>query len=221
MVRRSKKSAPKRTSRRDIDSLPDNRGDLPHRPKRTYVTRSIALPRTTQMVTWRQSAEGTIVASASAVVTQQFAFTLSSLDQYTTFTALFDQYRIDAIRFAVVPCANALGLSDAINYQPLYCVIDYDDNVALSSVAVARQYDNLIELGVGESLERTFAPKIQVQTNLANTTTGGISNIGPQWLDCNTAGIYHYGVKLLVPQGNADNKWDIFVEYYVSFASVR
>jgi hypothetical protein len=180
-----------------------------------------------QVFTMRQTEESVLTASNSGAVTSQFQVALSAYDNLTALSALFDQFRVDAVRYTIVPQQNAVGLftNSTTSFTPLYCVIDYDDGAGLSSVAVARSYDNLIELGAGESCSRLFAPRVQEGVNNASGTAGGIGIRGPQWIDCASTSVLHYGVKILVPQVTAAQtllpSWNIFVEIYTSFTGVR
>jgi hypothetical protein len=216
-----------RKPKKDADMAPDPIGDIAPRVKRTYETKSCPIPRMPQVFTVRQTEESVITASNSGAVTSQFQVALSAYDNLAAFAALFDQFRVDCVRYTIVPQQNAVGLftNSTTSYTPLYCVIDYDDGSGLSSVAVARSYDNLIELGAGESLSRTFAPRVQEGVNNASGTAGGIGIRGPQWIDVASTSVLHYGIKVLVPQVTAAQtllpSWNVFVEIYTSFTGVR
>jgi hypothetical protein len=216
-----------KSSQKGADMPPDPKGDIAPRVKRTYETRSCSIPRMPQVFVFRQTEESTITASNSGAVTSQFQVALSSYDNVTPLTALFDQYRVDCVRYSIVPQQNAVGLftNSTTSYTPLYCVIDYDDGTGLSSTANARAYDNLIELGAGESLCRVFAPRVQEGVNNASGTAGGIGIRGPQWIDCASTSVLHYGIKVLVPQVTAAQtllpSWNVFVEIYTSFTGIR
>jgi len=96
-------------------ALPDPRGDLPRHIRRTYETSSCALPKTTQVCTFRQFNEpAAIVANAAAAVSAAVNFQLASLDAAAALV-IWDQYRIDAIRFTIIPSNNAIGLQTATN----------------------------------------------------------------------------------------------------------
>lgn len=198
---------------------------MPGRVKRTYVTRSVSIPRTTSQFCTRQITDATLTASASAAVTGAYTFTLATLDQYSTFTSLFDQYRCAAIRISIVPQNNAIGLFTAstVYLESLYCVLDYDNSTALSNVAAARQYDNCIELAPAESLERTFKPRIAAAAYGSGAFTS-YANMGDVWLDCASPNVVYYGVKVIIPQCAASQTnlqvWDVILEEFWEFRSV-
>jgi len=138
---------------------------------------------------------------------------------------MFDQYRLDCIRFTIVPQNNALGLFAPATtaLAPVYCVIDYDDATALGSVAAAREYDNCIQLEPTESLSRTFAPRIAVAAYAGAFTS--FTNSAPQWIDLASPNVAHYGIKLYIPGVDAAQTllqvWDIQIEYWFSYRSLR
>jgi hypothetical protein len=145
--------------------------------------------------------------------------------QASSFSALFDQYRIDAVRFSIVPQNNAVGMLAPSNIAvvPIYCVIDYDDATALISAGDANKYDNTIILEPGESLARTFSPRMAAAVYSGAFTS--FANIGPEWIDVGSSGVLHYGVKLWIPAVVAAQTtlqtWSVQVEYFLSFRSLR
>jgi hypothetical protein len=162
--------------------------------------------------------------SASAVAATSYSFTLSDLDNTASFTGLFDQYRIDAIRFTIRPNQNAIGLftNSTTTMVPLYCVIDYDNDNTLSTAIQARSYDNVMIIAPGESACRTFRPHVAVAAY--SGTFVGFANQAMEWLDSATPTVRHYGIKLLAPQATAAQtqlqSWIIEREYYVSFRKI-
>lgn len=204
---------------------PDPRGDIPRRQKRTYHTVSTRIPRTTQTYTCVQTVDkATVAVSNTGNLALAYTFTLNDTDNVSNFQALFDQYRIDAIRLEIVPLQNALQVptQSTTSFSSLYNVLDYDNASALSGIGAAREYDNLIELAPGESCERVFSPRIAVAAYAGAFTS--FANQGPQWIDCSSPSVAHYGLKLLIPAAIAGQtllqSWQIFAQYYISFRSV-
>jgi len=222
---RKRNQKKRNSSARQERAAPDPRGDIPPRPKRTYVTSSVPIPKLTQQCTFRQFVVGTVQsASSSSTVANNYYFTLDSLPNYTALS-IWDQYRIDAIRIAFVPQNNAIGLvtNSTASLVDLYCVLDYDDANNLGSTSAALKYDNVIVAAPGESLERTFRPRIAKAAYQSAGFTGYV-NEESTWLDTAYHAIQHYGVKIFIPQAtNAQTTlqtWDVFIEYFVSFRSL-
>jgi hypothetical protein len=202
-------------------------GDIPRMPRSVYETVSCKIPRTTASYTCRQLQDTVLTATAGGATTLQLIFNLNVLDNGSVFVSLFDQWRIDAVKLRVVPQQPGLAFftNSTTTFTPVYVVLDYDDNVALGSAANARAYDTCIELGADETCTRVFRPRAQMQVNNATGTTGGISSVSPDWIDCSTSSVNHYGVKFFVPAAAAGQtslaSWNIFWDVYISFRAIR
>jgi hypothetical protein len=136
---------------------------------------------------------------------------------------VWDQYRIDAVRMTITAQNNAVGLvtNSTTALTALYTVIDYDNSTNLGSIATARQYSNCAVLEPGKSLIRTFQPRVAIGAYSGAFTS--FANMTPPWIDCSSASVNHYGIKIFVPGVTAAQtqlqSWDINFEYYVSLKS--
>jgi len=189
--------------------------DIPRQAKHTYTTVSCRPPRVTDFTTIRCQSDNLITATAGSAVTPSFNFSLALA---TIGSGFFDRYRIEAIRFSIVPRNNAVGLVSGLS--DLFFVIDYDDSNALTSTAQAMQNGTCIKLAPGESATRTFSPRVAVATY--NGSFGGFANQKAQWLDAASTTIQHYGVKIYVPATGVVGQtvfqqWDVNMEYFISF----
>jgi hypothetical protein len=190
--------------------------DIPARPKRTYETISCPFPRKSDTVTVHSQAVATQSASASANGFTTYTFSIANGNLST---GTFDQYRIKAVRFSVLPQNNAIGLvtNSTTTLVPFLCVIDYDDASALGSAAAAEAYSNCVTLAPGESCSRVFCPRMAVAAY--NGAFTGFANMEPQWIDAAYATVQHYGIKTWVPAATAGQTnlqtWQIIVEYAV------
>jgi len=193
-------------------------GDIPPPAMHTYKTVSCPLPRVTETCIVRALANATLTAQATANTAASYSFSLSNANVGAGF---WDQYKIEAIRFVIQPQNNAIGLvtNSTTTLTPLYCVIDYDDVTNLTSAAQAQSYSNCISLGPGESLERTFEPRLAMAAYSGAFTS--YANMPPQWIDAASTGVNHYGVKVFIPGVTAAQtllqSWDVVVEYFIRF----
>jgi hypothetical protein len=166
-----------------------------------------------------------LTAQAGVVTTSQPFFTLNALDQVASFQALFNEWRIDALRVKIVPQNNAIGLvtNTTTSLVELYNVIDYNDSTALASVAAAREYENCMVLAPGESGERVFQPRAATAMYQGAFTAYG--NVGGAWVDIAYPGTIHYGMKIIIPAATVGQtllqSWDVFFEAFVSFRNVH
>jgi hypothetical protein len=163
----------------------------------------------------------------SATNRQDFAyyFQLGNLDNASNFVNVWDQYRIDCVIFHIIPSQNALQVptQSTTEFVNLYCVLDYDDNTALTTTAGYREYDNCIILSPGESCKRQFLPRIAISAY--STAFGAYANMGDVWIDTASTTVAHYGVKIGVPACDTSQtllqEWKIELEYFISFRTLR
>lgn len=191
-------------------------GDVARMPKRTYTTMSCRLPKLSDHCVIRSVVNSTVTCTAASAATPSFFFSISQT--YTGATSVFDRYMIEAIRFSISPQQNALGQLGA-GLTDLYCVIDYDDASALT-LSASQSAANVIKLAPGESLQRTFQPRVAIAAY--NASFSGFSNVASTWIDSASTTVQHYGVKLYIPPTNKVGQtdfqiWDIQAEYFVKY----
>jgi hypothetical protein len=157
-----------------------------------------------------------LVAQATSAQAPTYFFALSNFNVGTGF---WDQYRIEAVRFTIASSNNAIGLltNSTTTVTPLYCVIDYDDASALGSANAAAGYANCIVLNPGESLERTFKPRMALSAY--SGSFGAFANVADTWIDAASTSVQHYGIKLYIPGVTAAQtqlqSWNITIEAFV------
>jgi len=146
-------------------------------------------------------------------------FVASELDQYSTFAAIFDQYRIDFIELWVTPAyQDTVGPNPNSRYLT---VVDYDDAVALSGTNLARQYQNCTDSSCYEGVYRRFQPHTNV-ANGGNATLGGtgLRNVPASWQDCAYGSTYHFGFKMGAFASNVTTYFNLVVRYHMSWRNV-
>jgi hypothetical protein len=206
-----------RKSRANKSMAGPDMGDIPRPLIRTYTTKSTSIPPMTDSCTLRCTQTSVVTASASAAVNGVYYFSLTASNLST---GPFDQYRIEAIRFSVIPQNNAIGLvtNSTTSLVPLYSVIDYDDANALGSANAAVAYNNCVTLAPGESCERLFKPRMALAAYSGAFTS--YSNTQPTWIDVVSPGVQHYGIKLFIPQATVAQtllqSWEVVQEYWIS-----
>lgn len=176
--------------------------------------------------------------NSATEVSWAMGFALSDVPQSSTFTGLYDQYRITRVvvhlRPQVAMQAQALvsltaapaAVTAPVPTGNIYTAEDLDDNVA-SNVAAIRQFDTckITQVMQPRVITHTIFPRCQLGTftALSATTTGNSLAPYGTWLDCGSAGIPHYGFKLAIDQGVASylQAWEIDCEYYIEMKGVR
>jgi hypothetical protein len=153
----------------------------------------------------------------------------SQLDQYATFAALFDQYRITRVDLEFRPAytANSLSLSFG-GATPavcplIYVVVDYDDATTPASLAAFRQYENC-QVHQYESFTISYVPHAAVCAYASGTFTS-YANVTSPWIDCSSIGVQHYGWKTGITAGLAGaidlQYWNVSQRLTIQFRNVR
>jgi len=159
-------------------------------PTVSKVPRGIPKTLGNQIVFARFHNNGSFVASTSAITETNFSFTLATLDNYTSWTTLFDDFCIvqaDVEFLSGFPPGNNSFLS-------MFCTaIDFDNVAALSSYTVLGDYSTSIEtiMTPGKRITRSCRPCVKLSAS-------GSTNQAPTraWLDCALAtAAVHYGIR--------------------------
>jgi len=133
--------------------------------------------------------------SMSGVSGVGIAWSLSgNVNQATTLTSLFDQYRIMQIEVWLKPSSSLVANT---NVATLYTAIDYDDQVNPSSEAQMQQYANVTVTSINEGVYRRFRPHIAGGLYQSSLLTG-YRNEESEWIDSATPSVTHYGFKALI-----------------------
>lgn len=131
-------------------------------------------------------------------------FRLSQLPNYTEFTYLFDQYKINRIDMTFFPSwigSDKSGLSTKDVVLPtLVTVNDYDDSNALTTRSDYLQYESYRAalLDGSKILHRSFKPQVAMATFGSGVFTSYASPAQVPWIDANSAGVDFYGIKWAV-----------------------
>jgi hypothetical protein len=158
---------------------------------------------------------------ATSNQTGNFFFTMSGIQNSSSYTAVFDQYKYEYVRIELKPTANAIGLytSSATSLPPLYLVIDYDNATNLTGISAAQQYDNCMILEVHESASRAIRPRMAVAAYSGSFAS--YANAASGWVDCASNTVQFYGFKWVLQAATASQallpQWDVYVEEIISF----
>jgi len=124
------------------------------------------------------------------------SFTFADLAQYTSFSTIFDQYKITDIEVWLSP-----GFTNSSSFTPgtsgyLYTVTDYDDDTTPSSVTNLQQYTNCIMTPGFMGHYRRWKP--HVAEALYSGAFSSYGNISAPWIDIASNSVKHYGFKAMV-----------------------
>jgi len=150
-------------------------------------------PKNHQMVITKCIDLGTILTSSVTVpVSVGLNFTLNAVPEVSSFTTLFDQYKIEEVECFIFPEGNTNnnGLDTV-----WASVLDYDDSASLTTLTQALDYDTVrvTEFNVGHY--RRFKPRIAAAAYSGAFTS--FANLSAPWIDCGSPSVQHYGIKIL------------------------
>jgi len=149
--------------------------------------------------------------AVGAFISYGAAFAFGNLPDYTTYAAIFDQYKIEKVEMWLIPRNPNYPSGASVNRGLLFSVIDYDDqNVAGYTAATFEERDSLVVSPPSLGHYRSLTPHLAVA---AYRSTGpgftGYANMQDQWVDSAYPDVLHYGVK--VGMSTADAAADVVV----------
>jgi len=169
------------------------------------------------------------VASSNTTAFGSQTFQLFDIPQYLSYTALYEEYKIDKIVFSLKALQNvSVGVtSTAANYLStlgmIHSTVDYNDAVAPTTIQSMMNDSTYKGTVSSRNHTRTFVPRWlnDVASNVANQSKTG-------WLNTDTTSVSHYGVKWAFEGGytNAIASAPSFVvepivTYYISFRNPK
>jgi len=161
----------------------------------------------------------TISSNTSGTSYGNVNFILNLIDQYTSFTGLFDQYRILMVETTFRPRSTFAATSATVNPGLLAIVVDNDDSNNLTSFAQAEDYENCIT-GTGlQTQTRTQVPHAAIAAYSGSFSS--YANVASPWIDCTSPGVIHYGIKTAWTATDIVYTTDITNRYWFEFRNVR
>lgn len=126
-------------------------------------------------------------------------FSLLDVANYTVFSSVYDQYKLNWVKVKMTYLSNAASVNGAGLLPEVYYVVDNDDAVIPQSQNSVKAKQGSICFGIGDgnktSRTITIKPKLAQLVNIgatkANIQTGG-------WVDCNTQTALYYGLKMWI-----------------------
>lgn len=129
-------------------------------------------------------------------------FQLSSLPNYTEFTNLFDQFRINMIKYSIIQNRNVNqtfydSATTLVNYTALptiVSIIDYDDSATTPNLNTLYQYQNQKVTSYGVPHKRIFSPSVLASAYETGIGTAYMPRF-KQWIDTEDSSTIHFGIK--------------------------
>lgn len=174
---------------------------------------------------------------------QQFVLRLGGTAQitsvtpdYSEFTTLFDQYKIDKVDVMIIPTYTNTGITANVTQQlPVMVYALDDDDSSAASKLVLQEYGNakyttLMNNMMGDPKPLvSFRPKpAQAIYQTGATFAYGEISKGPKWIDVSYPAVPHYSLKAALDGANTTGTantvicyLDVVVKYHYSFKTVR
>jgi hypothetical protein len=166
-----------------------------------------------------------IVQQSSSVVLGGLYNTLQQVAQYSTFTNLFDQYRIAKVRVVFRPMfvgGTSITASSTFYMPQLWVVADYDDVSTPSNLATLQSYANC-QTSMSETQIIEYAPHTAVAAYAGAFTSYG--NETGRWFDAASPAVQHYGLKYGIDSGGSGQvnfqSWTVNTQLHLEFRNVR
>jgi len=151
-----------------------------------------------------------------------FQFSLASLRNFSDFTNLFDQYKINQVDlyFKLIqnPEAPTTTNTVATYYPTLWYVRDYDDSSTMTVANMQEKQGAKRIVMKPDAIQKiSVVPKFQRMIYQTLTSTG--YGPGTGFLDCVDSGVPHYALKTTfqVPASGATWQVEVQAKYHVSF----
>jgi len=165
---------------------------------------------------------GTVLtASTGGVAGLGKMFQLTNTPQQTTFTALFDQYRIDEIELWFEPQTFDI-VNAVVPWPKIYSVVDYDDAGTPTTVNQLTQYTNCMASNAAQGHYVRFKPHVAISA-YSSGAFGGFQNRAATWIDSGSPSVEHYGFKALIPTAagaSATYTCTLTARFHLSFRNV-
>jgi len=202
--RRNKRSNRRRMNRRRKPTIARSRRGLIQPVQ--FFKRSVYLPG------W--SATGT------SDVPGSFVFKLSDIPSASEFTNLYDHYKINLVKWTIIPRGNTSDVTTAGNSMGVFTAIDYDSNTTPTSLDDLLEYQNMRMTRSTQQHKRVFRPL--ARDGIIGSASALVSGQYRGWIDCTADTVPHYAIKYwfqALPTGT--QQYDLKVDYYLAFKNVR
>lgn len=165
---------------------------------------------------------------------RNYALGLSNLPSVNEFTALFDQYRINSIKFTFRPRYDNFSGNDTTDttlpnvtnqgQTHLHCIVDPESTVTPSGTYSSSNLNSFLENGSVRSYDGNRAVNVYIRKPMVNLN-GVERRVKAPWLQCGQNAIQHYGIHVFAQDINLTGvfgqSWDVFVTYYMQFRGLK
>lgn len=160
----------------------------------------------------------TFASSTTVPVAAGYSFALSSLDNVTALSSIFDQYRVALIEYTVMPRIQTIDQTGTIPGQ-IVTVVDLDDAATPSTFNGLLDYQGAVVSQGNKMHKHTFVPCVAVAAYSGVFTS--FANESAPWIDIASTGVLHYGLKMASTISGFVATYDIKARVMVELRNVR
>lgn len=207
-LRRKKTSGYKKRSRR--------------RARRRYARRRGFRP---DFSTWLRVPGFPIENNVLVVERGVLQWALSDVHSYTTYQAMFDQYKINKVVVRFIPRSTETVTRDYNANQQgppnltanFVCALQRDDDGLPNSYEAVRRLQGSRERKMTRGMKWVFRPSLLTQ--LGPAANSGYSLAGSRWINTKYPGILHYGLAWAIDSGSTTGVFahDVQAMLHISF----
>lgn len=144
---------------------------------------------------------------------------LADYTNSSSWTTLFDKYRINSVRLDFVPTGIQLNTQTGVTAPEFATALDFDNAATPASFDAVIRKDRSTLTNATTAFQRHFVPRVSREVYYNGITSGYEEAQGGVWLDCSNANIPHFG--LVYVMGTATNTsytYRVNAVYNVTFA---
>lgn len=153
---------------------------------------------------------------------------LQDLPDYTEFTALYDQYRVDKLVVHFYPSQTIIDLSDSrADPGTLLTAVDFDGGATGLTLNQFLSYESAQVHPHCVPRKITIKPRAELAVidGSSATVAAALPNSGNIWYDCSNTAVRFHGVRVATTAESAPNgyhiTYKIYVEAFVTFKATR
>lgn len=164
---------------------------------------------------------------------RNYALGLSNLPSVNEFTAVFDQYKINAIKYTFRPRYDSFAGNDTTDTTlpgvtnqagtHLHVIVDPHSTITPSGTYNSTNLNAFLENGSVRSYNGNRAVNVFVRPSV--NLNGVERRVRAPWIQSGQNAIQHYGIHVFAQDINLTGvfgqSWDVFVTYYMQFRNLK
>jgi hypothetical protein len=147
-----------------------------------------------------------------------FYFSVSNIPQISSFTALFDQYRVTLLEVWVYPQIPTVPTTAGSSAGTFYSCVDLDDVSTVTGTQMLDYENVVISHGIDGHYHR-WKPSVAIGA-YAGGFSAFVNEVSP-WVDMAGTSVQHYGLKTAFSITSQAYAFDLICRAHVEFRCVR